>query len=163
MISISNKRLSKVSKLILVVIIGYSSVFMLYRAITYYKIYFEKEELLAQIQIKKNETDSFKRGIDLVKKKKIDLEKSYMTKEEIDTKIKDIFSRMSIFDYELNFLDSKKMCIDRYVLVVNVNAQSDNGKKAAEGILSYIGELKQSDKDATIYYVDYLSKPREIK
>ena len=43
MISISNKRLSKVSKLILVVIIGYSSVFMLYRAITYYKIYFEKD------------------------------------------------------------------------------------------------------------------------
>lgn len=163
MISISNKRLSKVSKLILVVIIGYSSVFMLYRAITYYKIYFEKEELLAEIQIKRNETDSLKRGIELVKKKKTDLEKSYMTKEEIDTKIKDIFSRMSIFDYELNFIDSKKMCIDRYVLVVNVNAQSDNGKRAAEGILSYIGELKQSDKDATIYYVDYLSKPREIK
>lgn len=163
MISISNKNLSKISKIALVFIIGYSVFFIFYRAIEYYKIYFEKEELVAQLQIKKNETDSYKRGIDLAKKRKEDIEKNYMTKNEIETKVKDIFSRMSIFDYELNYLDSKKMCIDRYILVVNVSSQSENGKKAAEGILSYIGEVKKSDKEESIYYVDYISKSKENK
>lgn len=161
MISISNKKLSKISKVVFAVLISYSLLFIFYRAIEYYKVYFEKQELTMQLQIKKNETENLKKGIELEKKRKESLEQSYMTKEEIDNKVKDIFSRMSIFDYELNYLDSKKMCIDRYVLVVNVNTQSENGKKAAEGILSYIGEVKKSDKEESIYYVDYLTKPKE--
>ena len=53
---------------------------------------------------------------------------------------------MSVLDYELKYLDSKKMCIDRHIIVAQVSAQSENGLKAAEGILSYIGKIKKHDK-----------------
>lgn len=163
MISISSKKLSKLNKVILVGLILYSLLFVFYRAIEYYKFFAEKQELTTQLQMKKNETESLKKDIELEKKVKENFEQNYMTKEEIDNKLKNIFSRMSIFDYELNYLDSKKICIDRYILVVNVNAESENGKKAAEGILSYIGEVRQSDKEQSIYYIDYVSKPKDIK
>ena len=40
---------------------------------------------------------------------------------------------------------------------------SENGLKAAEGILSYIGKIKKHDKNDTIYFVDYISTPKENK
>lgn len=70
---------------------------------------------------------------------------------------------MSILDYNLKFVDSKKMCIDRYVIIAEVSAQSEDGLQAAEGILSFLGAIKKSDNNDSIYYIDYTSKPREIK
>lgn len=67
---------------------------------------------------------------------------------------------MSLFDYQLNYIDAKKMCIDRYVLVVGVNAQSENGEKAAQGILSYLGNTKESETSNGIYFVDYVMKAK---
>ena len=70
---------------------------------------------------------------------------------------------MSLLDYQLNYLDAKKMCIDRHIIIAQVSAQSENGLKAAEGILSYIGKIKKHDKNGTIYFVDYISIAKEIK
>ena len=163
MISISNKKLSLISKTTIIVLILYTLGFISYRAISYYKIYFEKEALTNDLQLKKNETNSLKRLADNSKKKIDDIEKSYITKEELEPKVKEIFKRMSILDYELKYLDAQKMCLDRFIIVSQVTAQSEDGLKAAEGILGYIGKIKKSEKNSTIYFVDYISKPKEIK
>lgn len=163
MISLSRKKVSIIAKLSLIILIIYSLGFIAYRAITFYKIYFEKQTLTEQLQIKKNETSSLKRQVELSKKKIEDTQKKYITKEDLELKVKDIFSRMSILDYNLKYIDSKKMCLDRYIIISQVSAQSENGLKAAEGILAYIGSVKKSEQNNTIYFVDYITKAKEIK
>ena len=163
MISISNKRLSLISKITISVLILYILAFFSNRVITYYKVYFEKEALTNDLQLKKNETNSIKRQVENSKKKLEDLEKSYITKEELEPKVKEIFQRMSILDYNLKYVDAQKMCIDRYVIVSQVSAQSEDGLKAAEGILGYIGNIKKSENNDTIYFVDYITKPKGVK
>ena len=61
MISISNKRISLISKITISVLILYILAFFSNRVITYYKVYFEKEALTNDLQLKKNETNSIKR------------------------------------------------------------------------------------------------------
>lgn len=161
MISISKKTVSLVTKLGIGLLTIYSVGFLLYKLGTYYKTYTEKERLLQELQIKKNETSSLKRQIKLNEERITNIKNSYISKEELEVKIKDIFKRMSLFDYNLNFLDSKKMCVDRYILITQLTYTSENGKKAGEGILSYIGEIKQSDKNETLYYIDYITKSRK--
>jgi hypothetical protein len=163
MISLSRKKVSIIGKLTLTILVVYSLGFVAYRAITFYKIYFEKETLTEQLQVKRNETNSLKRQVELSKKKIEDTEKLYISKEELETKVKDIFGRMSILDYNLKYIDSKKMCLDRYIIISQVSAQSEDGLKAAEGILAYIGSVKKSEKNDTIYFVDYITKEKEIK
>lgn len=163
MITLNKKTVSLISKVGLLSLSAYIVGFGVYKTADYYKTYYEKEELTKELQIKINETNNIKKQIAQNKKRIEDLENSYIKKEELDIKIKDIFERMSIFDYKLKFLDSKKMCIDRYVLVAQLSAQSEEGLKAGEGILSYIGKIKQSEQNKSIYFVDYIAQPKEIK
>lgn len=163
MISISSKTVSKINKIGIVFLIVYSLGFVVYKAGLYYKTYFEKEKLTNELQIKINETTELKRKVAESKAKIEKVEKSYITKEELEHKVKDVFNRMSLLDYQLNYLDAKKMCIDRYVIIAQVTAQSEEGLQAAQGILGYIGQIKKHEKNDTIYFVDYISKPRQIK
>lgn len=160
MISISSKKLAVITKVSLTVLLVYTLFFITYRVTAYYKIYFEKERLTLELQDTKKQVNDLKIKVDDSKRKLQNLEESYFTKEEIEAKLKDIFSRMSLFDYQLNYIDAKKMCIDRYVLVVGLNAQSENGEKAAQGILSYLGNTKESETSNGIYFVDYVMKAK---
>ena len=163
MISISNKTVSYISKFGLAFLGIYTIGFLAYKTIIYFKIANEKEILTQVLQEKRAETDNLKKQVELSKKKIETLEKHYIGKEELESKVKDIFSRMSVFDYDLKYLDSKKMCIDRYLIVTQVSAQSENGLKAALGILSYIGKTKKHEQNDTIYFIDYISMPKENK
>lgn len=163
MVSISKKTVSLITKIGLAVVVVYTIGFVFYKIGTYYKTYYEKQKLTQELQIKKNETNSLKRQISLNQEKIEDVKNSYISKDELAVKVKDIFERMSVFDYNLAFLDAKKMCVDRYVLIAQLTYQSEQGKKAGEGILSYIGDMKQSDKNSSLYFVDYVTKPKGIK
>lgn len=163
MISISNKTVSYISKIGLSILGVYVIGFLAYKTIIYYKIANEKEQLEIVLQEKRNETNNLKNNVELSKKKIETLEKQYITKEELEIKVKDIFSRMSVLDYELKYLDSKKMCIDRYIIVVDLSAQSEGGLRAAQGILEYIGEIKKHETNDSIYFVNYITTPKEIK
>ncbi len=163
MISIANKTVSYISKVGLTILIGYTILFLAYKTIIYYKIAIEKEQLEVVLQEKRVETNNLKSKVEASKNKIEAVEKQYITKEELETKVKDIFGRMSILDYEIKYLDSKKMCLDRYLIVTQVSAQSEKGLQAAEGILSYIGKIKKSEKNDSIYFVDYVSKAREMR
>ncbi len=163
MISISNKTVSYISKIGLSILGVYVIGFLAYKTIIYYKMANEKEQLEIVLQEKRNETNSLKNNVELSKKKIETLEKQYITKEELEIKVKDIFARMSVLDYELQYLDSKKMCIDRHIIVVSLSAQSEGGIRAAEGILSYIGEIKKHETNDSIYFVNYISTPKEIR
>jgi len=163
MISISNKTVSYISKIGLMILAIYSIGFFVYKTIIYYKISFEKENLTLVLEEKRVETNNLKKEVTLSKQKIATLEKEYIGKEELEIKIKDIFSRMSILDYELKYLDSKKMCIDRYIIVTQATSESEKGLKAALGILSYIGRIKKHEENDTIYFVDYISTKKEIK
>ena len=163
MISIANKTVSYISKAGLMILAGYIILFLAYKTIIYYKIAIEKEQLEVVLQEKRVETNNLKNKVELSKNKIEIIEKQYISKEELETKIKDIFQRMSVLDYEIKYLDSKKLCLDRYLIVTEVSADSEKGLQAAEGILSYIGNIKKSDKNDSIYFVDYISKSREVK
>lgn len=163
MISISNKTVSYISRVGLTILAIYTVGFFAYKTIIYYKIAFEKEQLEVVLQEKRTETNNLKSKVESSKNKTETIEKQYISKEELETKVKDIFQRMSVLDYEIQYLDSKKMCLDRYLIVTQVSAQSEKGLQAAEGILSYIGSIKKSDKNESIYFVDYVSKPKEAK
>ena len=163
MISIANKTVSYISKVGLTILVGYTILFLAYKTIIYYKIAIEKEQLEIVLQEKRVETNNLKSKVEASKNKIEAVEKQYISKEELETKVKDIFERMSVLDYEIKYLDSKKMCLDRYLIVTQVSAQSEKGLQAAEGILSYIGNIKKSEKNESIYFVDYVSKAREIK
>lgn len=162
MISFSSKKVSYITKISLILLLVYSFGFIIYRAGNYYKIYFEKEKLNILLETTKNETNSLKKQVEVTKNKIEDIKKQYIRKEELEVKVKDIFGRMSILDYNLKYIEAKEMCIDRFIIVTQVSAKSEDGLKAAEGILSYIGPIKKSEKNDTIYFVDYVSKPKEI-
>ena len=163
MISIANKTVSYISKVGLTILVGYTILFLAYKTIIYYKIAIEKEQLEVVLQEKRVETNNLKSKVEASKNKIEAVEKQYITKEELETKVKDIFERMSILDYEIKYLDSKKMCLDRYLIVTQVSAETEKGLQAAEGILSYIGKIKKSEKNDSIYFVDYVSKAREMR
>ena len=163
MISIANKTVSYISKVGLTILVGYTILFLAYKTIIYYKIAIEKEQLEVVLQEKRVETNNLKSKVEASKNKIEAVEKQYITKEELEIKVKDIFGRMSILDYEIKYLDSKKMCLDRYLIVTQVSAETEKGLQAAEGILSYIGKIKKSEKNDSIYFVDYVSKAREMR
>ena len=163
MISISNKTVSYISRIGLTILGVYTLGFLSYKTIIYYKIAFEKEKLEIVLQEKRVETNSLKSKVEASKNKIETVEKQYISKEELEKRVKEIFERMSILDYEIKYLDSKKMCLDRYIIVTQISAQSEKGLQAAEGILSYIGDIKKSEKNESIYFVDYISKARETK
>lgn len=163
MISINRKNFNLIIKVGLLIVGAYMIGFFFFKLATFLKISYQKEELTKELQIKKQETLSLKRQV-LMKKNEInDIESRYIKKEDLDNKIKEIYKRMSVLDYNLKYLNSKKMCIDNYILVTQLTARSEKGLKAGEGILSYLGEMKRSEKNNTIYFVNYISKPKDIK
>lgn len=163
MISINNKRFKLIIKVGLIIFVAYVIGFFFFKLASFFKIVYEKEKLTKELQIKKQETLSLKRKVVNKKEKMKEIESSYIKKEELDSKIKDIYKRMSVLDYNLKYLNSKKMCIDNYIIVTQLTARSEKGLKAGEGILSYLGEMRKSEKNDTIYFVNYISKPKDIK
>ncbi len=163
MISINNKRFKLIIKVGLFIFVAYLIGFFFFKLASFFKLVYEKEQLTKELQIKKQETLSLKRKVVKTKAKMVEIESKYIKKEEIDSKIKDIYKRMSVLDYNLKFLNSKKMCIDNYIIVTQLTARSKEGLKAGEGILSYLGEMKKSEKNNTIYFVNYISKAKDIK
>ena len=163
MISISKKKVSLLNKIVLLLLVIYSLSYLSYKVYNYYEIYYKKEGLLKELDIKKNETEVLKNRVSLYKKKILELEEQYITKDELETKVKSIFERMSLLDYQINYLGTKKMCIDRYLLITNIYAQSEEGLKAAEGILSYLGKIRKSDDFESIYFIDYIATPKRIQ
>lgn len=163
MISINSKRFKLIIKFGLIIFVVYLIGFVFFKLASFFKLAYEKDQLTTELQSKKQETLSLKRKVVNVKAKMVEVESKYIKKEEIDTKIKDIYKRMSVLDYNLKFLDSKKMCIDNYIIVTQLTARSEKGLRAGEGILSYLGEMKKSENNNTIYFVNYISKPKDIK
>jgi|GEM_PF-3398749 len=163
MISINRKRFRLIIKVGLFVLVVYIIGFSFFKLANYFKIAYEENQLTAELQIKKQETLSLKRQVVNKKNKMKEIESRFIKKEELDSKIKDIYKRMSVLDYNLKHLNSKKICIDNYIIVTQLTARSKEGLKAGEGILSYLGEMKKSEKNNTIYFVNYISKPKDIK
>ena len=163
MISINNKRYKLIIKLSLLILLVYVIGFFFFQLTNFFKISFEKDKLTKDLQMKKQETISIKRKIARKQNKTKEIETSFIKKDDIDKKVKKIFKRMSVLNYNLKYLDSKKMCIDNYIFVTQLTARSEEGLKAGEGILSYLGEVKKSEKNNTIYFVNYILKPKDIK
>ncbi|CAM3914558.1 hypothetical protein [Arcobacter cloacae] len=163
MISVHSKLVSRITKMLLIGLTTYTVLFILFKAIIYFQSVKQKENLVRDIQIQKEQTEIIKNKVNEVKKKIENLEKIYVQKEELENKIKDIFQRMSLLDYQLNYVDARKMCVDRYIIVARADYQSEKGLKAIEGILSYLGEIKKSENDENLYFVNYIAKPRDIK
>lgn len=163
MISVSGKSLGKITKIVLIGLFAYSVIYLASTLKEYYETYKEKERLTIELQMKKDETTIVKININKTKEEIQKVENSYLKQEELAEKVKEVFSRISLLDYQIEYLDSKKMCIDRYILITKINYESEKGKQAALGILNFLGNSLQSDSDESIYFVDYIAKPKEIK
>jgi len=163
MISISKKRVRSITKIVASAFLVYTLLFIAYKVFDFYKNSFEKERLEKELILKKQETHSLKNRINILKQRMKKVEASYIKKDELETRVKDIFSRMSVLDYNLNYLDSKKMCVDRHIIIAQILAPTPKSLSAAQGVLSYLGNIKQSDENETIYFIDYIAKPKESK
>lgn len=161
MISISSKNVSLITKVGLLVLAVYVVGFFIVKGANYYKTSYQKEVYIKELREKKAEIKDIKEKIQKVKEKTQQVKNSYITQDELAIKVTDVFERFSLLDYDLKYLNSKQMCVDRHILIVQLVAQSDKGLKAGEGILSYLGEVKKSDNNDTIYFVDYISKAKD--
>ncbi|WP_199919680.1 hypothetical protein [Aliarcobacter skirrowii] len=135
--------------------------FFLISGFEYYKMYNEKVSLTKELDEKREVTNRIKDNIQNIKDKTNLVKSSYASKEEIDKKLKSIFNNFSLVDYNLSLIDTKQMCIDRYILIVDLESTTELGKIAGKKILEYLGEVKQRDEFENIYFVDYIQKPRE--
>ncbi|WP_198304238.1 hypothetical protein [Arcobacter vandammei] len=163
MISISNNSLKKIAKYVVVAIVAYSVYFMASTVAEYYQAYKDKEKLTNELQIKRDETTAIKQKINSLKDKIKVVQESYIKEDELRTRVSEIFDRVSLIDYQLKLLDVKNECIDRHILVAKLYAKSENGYKAGEGIFNYLGETIRSEQDENLYFINYISRPREIK
>lgn len=161
MISLSKKRIIKISKLSIILFLVYILFFFLISGFEYYKMYNEKVSLTKELDEKREVTNRIKDNIQNIKDKTNLVKSSYASKEEIDKKLKSIFNNFSLVDYNLSLIDTKQMCIDRYILIVDLESTTELGKIAGKRILEYLGEVKQRDEFENIYFVDYIQKPRE--
>lgn len=161
MISLSKKRIIKISKLSTILFLVYILFFFLISGFEYYKMYNEKVSLTKELDEKREVTNRIKDNIQNIKDKTNLVKSSYASKEEIDKKLKSIFNNFSLVDYNLSLIDTKQMCIDRYILIVDLESTTELGKIAGKKILEYLGEVKQRDEFENIYFVDYIQKPRE--
>jgi len=155
-ISISKNRLSKIIKVVTGIFIIYATLFFSMKVVSFIKYYYEKEKLTSEIVEKKEKYQSLKIEIDEMNQKMQDLKSKYISKEELENKLNGIFQRMALPDYRLKYIKSTQLCIDRYVIMVELNALTDKGTKAGEGILSYIGKINKSEENSNIYFVDYI-------
>ena len=134
MISISKKKFSLIIKLGIVILVLYIIGFCFFQVANFYKISFEKDSLTEQIKFKKNESRVLKIKTAKIKQEMVDINKRYIKHEELDAKVKDIFERMSLLNYNLKYLNAKKVCVDNYILVAQLTADNKKGIQAGEGI-----------------------------
>ncbi|MEJ5167762.1 MAG: hypothetical protein WHU93_01220 [Arcobacteraceae bacterium] len=158
MISISKNKLYKITKMGLGVLAVYTVGFLTVKTIAFIKYYYEKEKLTLEIKEKQERSVEMIQKIDNMKAKLDNIQKAYISQEELEQKLKGIFSRLSLSDYKLRFVTSTKLCVDRYAIMVELNATTSNGLKAGEGILSYLGKITKSKDKENIYFVDYIMK-----
>lgn len=163
MISINKNRLTAFSKVAILLLFLYVLGFTVLKAATYYQTQKKKEYLAKDLETKKIEYSQLKLEVKKVKQETQNVKDSYISKDEIKTRVSEIFKRMSVFDYTLKYLDAKQMCVDRHVIIAQLTASSPKGVVAGEGILSYLGEIRKSDTNETLYFVDYISKPKVQK
>lgn len=153
---ISKKNLNFLTKLSFIIAIIYTIFFISLKIYDISQNSKENEKLQSELKYKKNETNNIKAQIKIVEKRTQKIKNDYLNQEELEKKINKIFNRMSVLDYKLSFINLEKMCLDRYIIVTQVNSKSQEGKKAALGILSYLGEVKQNSKSENIYFVDFI-------
>lgn len=163
MISVSGKSLKNITKLVVIGVFTYSLLYLASTLKEYYETYKEKERLTIELQVKKDETLAVKEKINKTKDDMQKVENSYLKQDELANKVTEIFKRVSLLDYQIDYVDSKKICIDRYVLITKVNYESENGKQAATGILNFLGKSLQSEGDENLYFVDYIAQPKDVK
>ena len=83
------------------------------------------------------------------------IEKNYDSQENIEIKLKRIFKRLSIKN-TLTLVSLKKLCIDHYIIVTKLDSKNQESINNFKKILSHLGEVKQSNKDKSILYIDYI-------
>ena len=157
MISIKKDKNTKLIKLLFTILAVIIFLFIVKQSYISFVNKSKVESLKTQIELQKNSNDHLINKTKNFQRKTKETIESYATTEEIETRLKDIFKRMSILDYELILLTTKKMCIDRHVLVARLDYKNQNAKKAGLGILNYLGTTKQSLKDENVYFVDYIA------
>ncbi len=160
MIAIGNNKLKKIAKISLIIFAIYTVFYLAFQVFHYYLTYTKLEKLKTQVREHKQELNTYKQKVRVNQQKIKKIKDSYQTKEEIETKTKNIFKRMSVLNYDLNLLKIKPMCIDRYILFVELDYEDEDALEAGKKILSYIGNVKKY-KDSDIYLVDYKLKAKE--
>ena len=161
MIGINNKKLFYMIKVGIVILVAYILVFIALQGIKYINIINSQNQILQEIESIKEQTEQVKARLENSKKQFAIIEESYIKQDELETRIKGIFERMSVLDFEIRLVTLKQLCVDRYIFMVQILSYSEEGRKAAHGILSYLGNVQLSADNDTLYYVDYVVAKKE--
>lgn len=159
-ISISENRLFKIIKIGLILLSLYSFTFCAIKTIAFIQYYYEKKLLKQSIATNKAKIETLKQKDKIAVQKLNTLKESYLSQDDLSKKLQGIFVRMSLPDYRLQYITSTQMCIDRYAIMVQLDAKNPNGLKAGKGILSYLGKIQKSKQEESVYFIDYILKAK---
>jgi len=155
MISIKNSYFKVATIILTFYIIGYSSLFLFIEYKNYQVNLVQLNSLELQLQniTKENRETILKiqQMIDEIAK----VEKSYLSQDKVESKLKRVFLHLS-FKYKLSLVTLGKLAINHYIIVAKVHSKDQEVIENFAQILSNLGKVKQSEKNHSILYIDYI-------
>ncbi len=132
----------------------YSGIFLVHSFYTQYKLAQINSQIESNLRLKKLENKNLSQRNKRLSIKIKSIKASYLTQKELEEKITGIYERMSLLNYNISLIKSQKMCINHYILVNQVSANTKEGTKEAFELLSFLGTTKQSSSNESIYFLD---------
>lgn len=160
MINLSKERLILLTKIILGIIIVYTLIISSMKLYVAYQLSKKTNTIIEEIKLKKSHSKKTKQRVHDIQNKITLLNNNYKSKKELEEQISIVFERVSILDYNIQLLDTKKMCIDRYFLVTSITANSEEDKKSALSIISYLGNVHQNQENENLYFIDFINEKK---
>jgi hypothetical protein len=162
MISIKHNYFKIVVSLIFCYLIVYSSFYLFKANKTYQENMAEKNLLELKLQSIKQKNKETIAKITQTIEEIAKTEKSYDAQNIVESKLKKIFARLS-FQYKISLFSLHKLAINHYIIVAKVDSNNQQVINDFVQVLSQLGSIKQSEKNRSILYIDYIMEKNNEK
>lgn len=159
MFSINQKTVNKITFLFITILITYLSYFASIKYQEYKTSVVLKKNLIEIDRLKKLSFDKMMK----VNEEYLNLNKVYGSEDDVKDNLKEIFVKLSNKNNYIQLISLKKLCIDRYLVIINLTSYNEEYITMVNGFFNKLGQTVQSKKNDKIYYIDYIINTKEIK
>ncbi|MEA3354357.1 MAG: hypothetical protein U9Q33_11130 [Campylobacterota bacterium] len=160
MININTKHLAALTVVTFTLLLIYSFYYIFNQRGEYLINSKKEKDLQEQFQTKHSLNNSLSLKIRTMQKEIDDINSLYISSQEIESNIKKLFKTIST-DYDASLIGLKELCVNRYIIVVQLGSNDQRTIEGFQKIISRIGEFKRSKKDTRIYFIDYLMEGKK--